>query len=156
MIAVYPGSFDPPTVGHIEIMRRAAKLCDVLYVLVLVNPNKRQTFAPESRKAMLEKSLTGIDGVNVMASDRPLIELYNELGADSIVRGLRCEQDYSAERPVADAFLELMGAETIFIQSSPGLAYISSSLVREMMSLSLPVSELLPPEIINDVSSERS
>lgn len=155
MIAIYPGSFDPPTVGHVDIIRRAAKLCDTLHVLVLVNPQKRPWFAPEQRVGMLRDCIVGLPNVEVGFSDQPLLREAERLNADALIRGIRDSADYQEARPVAEAFLRVGNIETLFIPSDPALGYVSSSLVREMMSIDVPVDELVPPEI-RDRLTERS
>lgn len=155
MIAIYPGSFDPTTVGHMEIIRRAAKLFEMVYVLVLINPQKHPLFRAEERLDMLNACVKSLPNVRVMASEGTLLEAVEELHADVILRGLRSEADYLNEKSVTDAFLKLWGVETLFIQCDPEMGYVSSSLVRELMRFHAPVDKLVPPEILNRVS-ERS
>ena len=156
MIAIYPGSFDPPTVGHLEIIRRAARLCDKLFVCVMVNPEKRLMFSAGERAEMIEICAQGITNVVVHTTDAGLMQTVKALGADAIVRGLRSEADYQSERPVADAFLRLGEIETLFIQCSPEHGYVSSSLVREMMGLGLTIDKLVPEPILGRATAERS
>ncbi len=156
MIAIYPGSFDPPTVGHMEIIKRAAKLFDTLHVVVLINPGKHPWFRAEDRVSMIRECTLDMPNVRVSASDGTLLEAMRALGADVILRGLRSEADYLSEKSVTDAFLRLWGVETLFIQCDPEYGYVSSSLVRELMRFHAPVDKLVPPAILDKVISERS
>ena len=156
MIAIYPGSFDPLTVGHLEIIRRAAKLFDEVIVCILVNPLKHAMFSPDDRLRMIKTCIVDLPNVSAMQSDKALFDVVNDRHADAILRGIRSDADYQLERPVADAFLKLCGLETIFIQCNPEHSYVSSSLVREMMNLHLAVDELVPKPILLQVTAERS
>lgn len=156
MIAVYPGSFDPLTVGHMEIIRRAAKLFDKVYVCVLINPLKHPLFRAEDRVEMIEACITELPNVCAMQSDGTLLEVVEQVGAHVILRGLRSEADYLNEKSVTDAFLKLWNVETLFLQCDPELGYVSSSLVRELMRFHAGIERLVPEPILERVSSERS
>lgn len=155
MIAIYPGSFDPPTTGHLEIIKRASKLVDKLYVMVLINPLKHPTFRPEERVDMIRLCASSMPNVEVLSSEGTLLEAVQQLGANVILRGLRSEADYLNEKSVTDAFLKLWGVETMFLQCDPMYGFVSSSLVRELMRFHAPLDGLVPPEIMDRVLTER-
>lgn len=156
MIAVYPGSFDPLTVGHMEIIRRASKLFDKVHVCVLINPLKHPLFRAEDRVEMIELCIHDLPNVSALSSDGTLLEVVEQMGAHVILRGLRSEADYLSEKSVTDAFLKLWGVETLFLQCDPELGYVSSSLVRELMRFHAGIERLVPEPILERVSSERS
>lgn len=156
MIAVYPGSFDPLTVGHMEIIRRASKLFERVYVCVLINPLKHPLFRADERVEMIEACVLELPNVQAISSEDTLLEVLSHVGADVILRGLRSESDYLNEKSVTDAFLKLWGIETLFLQCDPEFGYISSSLVRELMWFHAAVDKLVPAPILDRVSAERS
>ncbi len=156
MIAVYPGSFDPLTVGHMEIIRRASKLFDQVHVCVLINPLKHPLFRAEDRVEMIETCCQDMANVSALQSDGTLLEVVEQLGAHVILRGLRSEADYLNEKSVTDAFLKLWNVETLFLQCDPELGYVSSSLVRELMRFHAGIERLVPEPILERVSAERS
>lgn len=151
MLAIYPGSFDPPTVGHVEVIRRAARLFDQVYVAVMLNRAKHPRLSAEARVGLLQRCAGTAQNLHFIVSDAPLIDLARRLDATLILRGLRSDADYAVERPVADGFLRLYGIETLFMQSSPETAFISSSMARELLSFGKPPVGLIPAEIIDDV-----
>ncbi|MDL2206370.1 pantetheine-phosphate adenylyltransferase [Eubacteriales bacterium OttesenSCG-928-N13] len=156
MKAIYPGSFDPLTVGHMEVIKRASQLFDHVYVMVLINPDKHPLFRAEQRVDMIERCIKGLPNVSARSSEDTLFEATQSLGADVILRGLRSEADYLKEKSVTDAFLKLWGIETLFLQCDPEMGYVSSSLVRELLRFHAPVDRLVPPEILKCVLAERS
>lgn len=156
MIAVYPGSFDPLTVGHMEIIRRASRLFDKVYVCVLINPLKHPLFRADERVEMIEACIKELPNVAALSSEGTLMEVVRQLSAHVILRGLRSEADYLNEKSVTDAFLKLWGVETLFLQCDPELGYVSSSLVRELMRFHAGIERLVPEPILERVSAERS
>lgn len=151
MRLIYPGSFDPPTKGHIHIARRAAALCGDLVVLVMRNPGKPLRIESEKRAALLERCLFGVPGIRVEYGNGLLADEVRRLGGQAILRGIRDQGDYAAERRVADTFRSVFGIETLFMQCDAFLSHISSSLVRELLGFGGPVEELVPEEIFDDV-----
>ena len=151
MTALYPGSFDPPTVGHVAIMRRAARLFDRVIVLVIQNPGKNSVLPVEARKALIERALDGMGGVTVAVGSGLLLDELRRLGADTLLRGLRGEQDYLAEKPVADAFLRLYAVETVFLQCEPSLGFVSSGMAREILRLGGSAEGIIPRQIADAV-----
>jgi pantetheine-phosphate adenylyltransferase len=134
-IAVYPGSFDPFTVGHLDIAERASELFDELVIAVVHNPNKTPMFSLVDRVELVEQSLSeaGLQGIRVVALDSGLlVDLCTDVGADVIVKGARSATDVDFEFPMAQINRELTGIETAILISAPELSHVSSSLVRQL------------------------
>lgn len=134
-IAVYPGSFDPFTVGHLDIAERAGELFDELVIAVVHNPNKTPMFSLVDRVELVEQTLTeaGLSGIRVVALESGLlVDLCTDVGADVIVKGARSATDVEFEFPMAQINRELSGIETAILISAPELSHISSSLVRQL------------------------
>lgn len=135
-IAVYPGSFDPPTLGHLDIIRRAAAQFDRVIVCVMVNSEKSGLFTPEERVELLRRSLTEQDGVENVTVDRDsglLADYARRVGASCLVKGLRRVADFEAEMQMADINRSLApGLDTLFLTARPELACLSSTIVREL------------------------
>ena len=134
-IAVYPGSFDPFTVGHLDIAERASELFDELVIAVVHNPNKTPMFSLDDRVELVEQSLSeaGLQGIRVVALESGLlVDLCTDVGADVIVKGARSATDVDFEFPMAQINRELTGIETAILISAPELSHVSSSLVRQL------------------------
>ncbi len=134
-IAVYPGSFDPFTVGHLDIAERASELFDELVIAVVHNPNKTPMFSLVDRVELVEQTLSeaGLSGIRVVALESGLlVGLCTDVGADVIVKGARSATDVDFEFPMAQINRELSGIETAILISAPELSHISSSLVRQL------------------------
>lgn len=134
-IAVYPGSFDPFTVGHLDIAERAGELFDELVIAVVHNPNKTPMFSLVDRVELVEQTLTeaGLSGIRVVALESGLlVDLCTDVGAEVIVKGARSATDVDFEFPMAQINRELSGIETAILMSAPELSHISSSLVRQL------------------------
>jgi pantetheine-phosphate adenylyltransferase len=151
MIAVYPGSFDPPTVGHLDIIRRSAALFEKVYVAVLINPAKRVMFPAEMRRTLLARCARTLPNVEVLSDTGLLADVMRRLGADCVVKGLRSEADYASERTAAAAMQAMFGLETLFLPSNPAIDYVSSSIAREMMRFGREPRGLVPDEILDEV-----
>lgn len=149
---VYPGSFDPFTNGHLDIARRAAKLCDRLYVVVMQNQQKRPAFTLKQRIQMAETCLADIDNVVVEGSNRLLVDYVRERQASAVVRGLRSESDfrYEAEMAAANKIL-YPDYEVILLPSRSDLAFTSSSIVREVLHYGGDISGMVPAAIKEQV-----
>lgn len=150
-IAIYPGSFDPVTNGHIDIIRRAAQKCDKLYVAVLINKAKKSMFSVDERVEMLEHVLADIDNVEVISYEGLLVELAKERGASVIFRGLRAVTDFEFELQLAqtNSVLSDGKVDTLFLTASLRYAYLSSSTVKEVASFNGDISKFVP-EYIED------
>lgn len=143
--AVFPGSFDPVTTGHVDLIKRAASLFDELIIGILVNSEKEPLFTLEERKYMLKEVSAGISGVSVVSFDGLLVDFVKEVGADVIVRGLRTAADFEYELPLAQANVRLNNqADTVFLATSPEYSFISSSAVKELLRYDGDIREYVP------------
>ena len=151
-IAVYPGSFDPVTMGHLDIIRRAAPMFDKLIVAVMVNSKKNYVFDAEKRREFIERSVGDMTNVEVVACSELLADFVKKCGANTIVKGLRAVSDFEYEFQMALINKRLNPeAETIFLTTSPEYMFLSSSVVKEVGSYGADVHELLPPQIEDEV-----
>ena len=149
---VYAGSFDPVTVGHEDIIRRAAALCDTLHVVVMYNPNKTGCFPVEARLKLLRKVTADIPNVIVDSWDGLMVDYVRRVSAAAAVRGLRGLMDFESEANLAQINARLLpGLETIFLMTKPEHACVSSSAVREAALFGADYSSFVPAEILADV-----
>ena len=156
-IGVYAGSFDPVTVGHEDIIRRAAKLCDKLYVTVMYNINKQGCFTVDQRVELLSKVTSSIPNVEVTSWDGLMVDYVRKIGANFVVRGIRGMRDLESERDLAELNARLLpGLETIFLLSKPELGCISSSAVREAALFGADYSGFVPSCILDDIQAHFS
>ena len=150
-IAVVPGSFDPPTLGHLDVIRRAAKLYDELHVLVVHNPGKEAMLPIAQRMSLLEQSIAedGMDGHVVVGSWSMglLVDYARDIGAGVLVKGIRSQIDVAYESPMAIVNRHLADIETVFLLPDPAHALVSSSLVRQVAGLGGDVSPFVPPAV---------
>ncbi|MFZ9744957.1 MAG: pantetheine-phosphate adenylyltransferase [Aquiluna sp.] len=143
-IAIYPGSFDPVTLGHLSVIRRAQNLESQLIVLVVHNPNKKSLFTPAERVTLIEKSLDelGLGSITVKTLDSGLLaDEAKRLGARVIIKGLRTAADLDYELQFASMNRDLSGVETVFLPTEPAFSQTSSSLIREVSQLGGDVSK---------------
>ena len=148
---VCPGSFDPVTNGHLDVIARACTVFDEVVVAVLHNPAKRGTFPVERRLELITEALpAGLAGrVQVQAfADRLLVDVCREVGAGAIVKGLRGGTDFAYELPMALMNKHLTGVETVFLAGDPSLEHVSSSLVKEVHRYGGDVSDLVPAPVL--------
>jgi pantetheine-phosphate adenylyltransferase len=149
-IAVYPGSFDPVTNGHIDIIERAAKIFDLVHVAVIVNPEKTPYFDIDEREQMLKAAVRNIKKAKVDSFDGLLVDYAASKGACAIVRGLRAVSDFDYEFQMALTNLRMCPEiETVFIMTDYKYSYLSSSLVKQIATLGGNVSGLVPKIVIN-------
>jgi pantetheine-phosphate adenylyltransferase len=142
--AVCPGSYDPVTLGHADVIARAAALYDEVVVAVLHNPGKRGSFSPEERRDLLADSCRGLDNVRIeLYANRLLVDVCRELEAQAIVKGLRGGTDFAYELPMALMNRHLTGIETVFLPGEPHYEHISSSLVKEVARLGGDITGLV-------------
>ena len=146
--AVCPGSFDPVTNGHLDIIRRAARLFDEVIVGVLVNPNKQGLFSVDERLTMLRDVVTGLDNVKVEAFEGLLVDFCRDHDIDAIVKGLRAVSDFDTELQMAQMNASLSGVETVFVPTSPEWSFLASSLVKEVARFGGDVSGLVPSVVL--------
>lgn len=142
--AVCPGSFDPITYGHLDIIERAAGLFDEVVVAVGTNVSKNRLFSPQERLDMLEQAVAGMDNVSVRGFTGLIVDMCRELDARAIVKGLRGAGDYEYELPMAQMNTHLTGIETIFLPGAVGNAFVSSSLIKEVATFGGDISGFVP------------
>ena len=146
---VCPGSFDPVTLGHVDVVRRAGLLFDEVVVAVLTNPAKRPAFDLRERLEMLEASLVALPAVRVVAVHGGLlVDFCREVGAVAVVKGLRGGTDFAYELPMALMNRHLSGVETVFLPGEPRFEHVSSSLIKEVASHGGDVSGLVPEGVL--------
>lgn len=151
--AVYPGSFDPVTLGHLDVMRRAASAFDRLVVAVLINPRKSVTAEAGDRaaeiRAVIEESVPDVSArIEVLTFDGLTVDLASRLEASFIVRGLRAVSDFESEMQMAHTNRKLRPeVDTVFFMTALEHAYLSSSLVREIAAFGGDVSAMVPPAV---------
>ncbi|MCR4784877.1 MAG: pantetheine-phosphate adenylyltransferase [bacterium] len=146
--AIYPGSFDPLTNGHLDIIVRAATIVDELIVAVVHNPNKHPLFTLEEREAMLGESLAGLNNVKTAHFSGLLVDFVKEMDASIIVRGLRAVSDFEIEFQMALVNKKLApGVETMFLMTTAEHAFLSSSSIKEIASLGGDISDFVPPVV---------
>lgn len=143
--AVFPGSFDPVTTGHMDLIRRAAEMFDHLVIGVLINSAKQPLFTIEERVDMLHELVAEIPNVTVKSFDGLLADFVEKEKASAIVRGLRTSVDFEYELPLAQANYKLNHkADTVFLATAPEYSYISSSAVKELVRYQGDISMMVP------------
>ena len=155
-IGIYPGTFDPVTLGHNDIIRRGARLVDRLIVGVTTNPSKNPLFTPEERIAMVEREVAvlGIDNVKVVGFNALLIKFARAQGATVIVRGLRAVADFEYEYQMAGMNQQLdEGIETVFLMADVALQPIASKLVKEIAMFGGEIRAFVSPAVRDDVNT---
>ena len=145
-IAVFPGSFDPVTLGHMNIIERASRLFDKVIVCAVSNGEKRSPmFTPEQRLALLQASVAGLENVEAALWSGLLTDFAREHGALTLVRGTRCGSNFDEEYTMAQIYHSLCPQlDTIVIPAEPTLAHISSTMVREMIKYAQPLENYMP------------
>ncbi len=145
--ALCPGSFDPPTNGHVDVIRRALAIFDEVVVGVIGNPSKNSMFSSEERVSLLQEVFRDVDRVSVESFDGLLVEYAGRRHVDVIVKGLRGVADFDSELQMAQMNHHLSGIETCFVATNPSHGYISSSLVKEVARLGGSTDRLVPVEV---------
>jgi pantetheine-phosphate adenylyltransferase len=146
--AMYPGSFDPVTHGHIDVIERMSRYFDEVIVAVIRNPQKAAPlFSLEEREAMLAEVTGHLENVRIEFFAGLLVDFAREHGADTIVKGLRAVSDFDYELQMAQMNQSLSGIETFFLATSPQYSFLSSSLVKEVARFGGDVSTLVPPVV---------
>lgn len=150
--AIYPGSFDPLTLGHIDIIKRSAKIVDELVVGVLHNSAKNSLFSIDERVSMIKEITKDIPNVTVASFDGLLVNYMKEIDATIIIRGLRAVTDFEYELQIAQTnHVESPEVETIFLTTSLQYSYLSSTIVKEFASYGGDISNFVPPEFIDRI-----
>jgi pantetheine-phosphate adenylyltransferase len=146
--AIYPGTFDPITNGHSDLVQRATRMFERVIVAVAANPSKTPTFSLEERVAMAGTTLAGLDKVEICGFDTLLVEFSKSKGAQVILRGLRAVSDFEFEFQLAGMNRKMApDIETVFMMPAEQYTYLSSSLVREIATLGGDVSDFVHPEV---------
>lgn len=145
--AVCPGSFDPVTLGHVDVFERAAAEFDELIVVVLTNPNKSGMFDAAERIAMIEESTTHLPNLTVEAGSGLVVDFVKAHGLTAIVKGLRTGTDFEYELQMAQMNKHIAGVDTFFVATTPRYSFVSSSLAKEVAGLGGDVSALLPDAV---------
>ena len=145
--AVCPGSFDPVTLGHVDVFERAAAQFDELIVVVLTNPNKSGMFDVAERIAMIEESTTHLPNLTVEAGSGLVVDFVKAHGLTAIVKGLRTGTDFEYELQMAQMNKHIAGVDTFFVATTPRYSFVSSSLAKEVAGLGGDVSALLPDAV---------
>jgi pantetheine-phosphate adenylyltransferase len=147
--ALYPGTFDPPTNGHIDLIQRGAKIFDQLTVGILVNPVKNPLFKVEERVQMLEEVTGPLGNVSVATFDGLMVEFARKRGVSAVLRGIRAISDYEYEFQMALMNRRLAPEiETVFLQPAGRYSFVSSRMVKEVFSFGGDVSGLVPPNVL--------
>jgi pantetheine-phosphate adenylyltransferase len=147
--AVYPGSFDPITLGHVDIIKRIAKLYDEVIVLIAQSPDKASLFDLAEKKALIEKSLEGVKNVKVDSHQGLTVDYARQIGAKVLVRGLRAVVDFEYEMSMGNTNKAIQpDIETILVFASPQYHFISSRLVRDVARHGGPLKNLVPVPVI--------
>lgn len=147
LTAVCPGTFDPVTNGHLDIIGRTSTAFEAVIVGVLKNPSKQPLFTAELRVAMLEEACAGLSNVTVTSFSGLLVEFARAQGQAVIVKGLRAVSDYEAEIQMAQMNHRLTGVETLFMPTNPKWSFLSSSLVKEVARFGGDVEGLVPDHV---------
>ena len=150
--AIYPGSFDPVTYGHIDIMRRSCKIVDELIVGVLSNKAKIPLFSVEERVKMLKEVTKDLDNIRIVPFDGLLVEFASRMNAGLVIRGLRAITDFEYELQIAQTnHVENPEVETIFLTTSLQYSYLSSTIVKEFASYGGDLSKFVPARFIDRI-----
>ena len=147
LTALCPGTFDPVTYGHLDVVGRAASMFDAVVVAVLENPSKAPLFTVEERIALLQESLGDVANVRVASFGGLLVDYARAQDAQTIVKGLRAVSDYEYEIQMAQMNQRIGGVETLFMATSPKWSFLSSSLVKEVARLGGDVEGLVPDHV---------
>ncbi len=150
---ILPGSYDPVTVGHLEIVRKASKLYDDVYAVVFINPEKVYTFSVEERVKMLILATEELDNVTVSCSSGYVVDYMREHGIEKIVKGYRNECDLEYEKKQAEYNFKLGGYETELWQADPAIRNISSTMARELIKSGGELTGILPPKVISYINN---
>lgn len=150
--AVFAGSFDPITNGHLDIINRASKLFDEMHIAVLYNPNKKGLFTFEERKKLIQSCTSHLDNISVVTFDGLLVKYCEENGIDTLVRGIRSGDDIEYELQMAHMNKELNpNIETIILPTSTKYSFISSSLIKEVLAFDADIKNLVPSVVLEEL-----
>ena len=153
-LCVYPGSFDPPTIGHLDLIERGARIFPELIVAVLQNPAKKNAFTVEQRMDMLRRACAPLPNVRIDAFGGLLVDYLRKTGAETVLRGVRTVNDFETEFQMAQINRQLFPkVETLLLPASPEEGFISSSAVREIAYFGGDITPFVPAEILEDIKA---
>ncbi|WP_270278661.1 pantetheine-phosphate adenylyltransferase [Enterococcus faecalis] len=157
-IALFPGSFDPMTNGHLNLIERSAKLFDEVIIGVFINTSKQTLFTPEEKKYLIEEATKEMPNVRVIMQETQLtVESAKSLGANFLIRGIRNVKDYEYEKDIAKMNQHLAPEiETVFLLAEEPYAHVSSSLLKEVLRFGGDVSDYLPPNIYHGLKQKKN
>src|SRR5581483_1589363 len=147
--ALYPGTFDPPTNGHVDLIQRGSRIFDELTVAILINPVKNPLFTVEERVVMLKEATRSLGNVSIATFDGLMVDFAKHVGASAVLRGIRAISDYEHEFQMALMNRRLAPEiETVFLQPAGRYSFVSSRMVKEVVSFGGDVSGLVPPNVL--------
>ena len=156
-VALYPGSFDPMTLGHLDILTRLSGMYDEVIAAIMVNPAKKPYLPVDVRVKSMEKATEHLGNVRILAGSGATVELARQVGAQVMVRGLRSVTDFEYESTLAAGYRYMAPEiETVFMLSKPEYGYISSSLVRDIHALGGDITALVPQAILRTLAEQVS
>ncbi|WP_156742223.1 pantetheine-phosphate adenylyltransferase [Occultella aeris] len=150
-IAVCPGSFDPVTLGHLDIVRRALTLFDEVVVVIGINAAKATLLTVDQRRDLFAAAVAELPGARVLTAPGLIADVCREIGASAIVKGLRGGADFDSEQPMSLMNRHLAGVETVYLSSEATLSHISSSMVKEVARYGGEITDLVPPGVADAV-----
>jgi pantetheine-phosphate adenylyltransferase len=145
MKVLFSGSFDPPTLGHLDIIKRASKLFDRVIVCIFTNPKKKGDYSVELRKKMIKELIADLDNVFVDCSGGSIDEYVKKNNIDAVLKGIRNCNDLEYENELAEATFKISGVDTVYLPCNSSMRYVSSSIVREMIKYNLSTEGYLDP-----------
>ncbi len=147
-VGIYPGTFDPVTNGHIDIVKRAVKMFDKLYIVISNNVSKKTLFTLEERIEMLEKEFENYDNIEVLVCNSLTVELAKKINAKFLIRGLRAVTDFEYELQMAHTNRKIDSEiDTVFLMTSTEYSYLSSSLIKEIAKYNGDISKFVPKHV---------
>ena len=152
-VAIYPGSFDPMTNGHVDIVERGLKMFDRVVVAVANNPQKHHFFSAEERVSMCRESMGDRPGLTIETFDGLIVDFARRLGVNVLLRGVRAVSDFEYEFQLAGMNRKLSGVETVFMVTSEDSFYVASRLVKEVASFGGDVSSMVPPAVLKALTT---
>lgn len=153
--AIYPGTFDPITIGHLDIISRASKIYDKLVVAIMDNPSKNCVFTKEERIELIKKCIKEYSNVEVVLGEGLTVDFARKMNCKVIVRGIRALTDYEYELAQATANMNLdKDIETVFLVAKPELSFLSSSIAKEIARFNGDIKPYIPKQIIKDVQKK--
>jgi pantetheine-phosphate adenylyltransferase len=145
--AIFPGSFDPFTIGHYSVVKRALAFVDEVIISIGVNEAKKTLFSLDRRISIIEKAFCDEKRVKVMSYDCLTVDFANQVGADIILRGIRSIQDFEYEKTIADANRRIAGIDTILLFTEPQHSFVSSTVLRDILKYGKQLDGFLPPNV---------